>query len=153
MEEILPALRETEQLIKANDWYGAGFLSYEAASAFDTNLQTHASNSLRNEHAPLSVREPSHSEQFANFPYLWFGLYPEPRVVTLPKPVQLKETLNWQPAIDHEVYNSAIAQIKDYIAEGRTYQVITPCAYRQISRKGWDFFLQLTQNQTVMRHT
>ena len=148
LEEVLPALRETEQLIKVNDWYAAGFLSYEAASAFDTNLQTHASNSLLNDRAPLSLRESSHSERFTNFPYLWFGLYSQPRVVTLPKPVQPKETLNWQPTIDHEVYNSAIAQIKGHIAEGRTYQVnYTMRLQTDFTGKAWDFFLHLAQNQ------
>jgi len=44
LEEVLPALHETEQLIKVNDWYAAGFLRYEAATAFDTNLETLASN-------------------------------------------------------------------------------------------------------------
>jgi len=148
LEEVLPALREIEQLIKVNDWYAAGFLSYEAASAFDTNLQTHTSNLLRNEHAPLPHREPSHVEQFYNFPHLWFGLYSEPRVVTLPKPVQSKEPLNWQPTIDHEVYNSAIEQIKGHIAEGRTYQVnYTMRLQTDFTGKTWDFFLHLAQSQ------
>jgi para-aminobenzoate synthetase / 4-amino-4-deoxychorismate lyase len=148
LEDILPALRETERLIKANDWYAAGFLSYEAASAFDTNLQTHASNSLLNNHAPLALGEPSHSELFANFPYLWFGLYPEPRVVKLPKPVQTKESLSWLATVDYETYSSSITQIKDYIAEGRTYQVNYSMRLQtDFTGKAWDFFLHLAQNQ------
>lgn len=148
LEEVLPALRETEQLIKVNGWYAAGFLSYEAASAFDTNLQTHASNTLINDHALLSLQEPSYSEQFANFPYLWFGLYAEPRVVALPNSAQTKEILNWQPSIDQKTYNSAIARIKDHIAEGRTYQVnFTMHLQTDFTGNAWDFFLQLAQNQ------
>src|SRR5215216_834014 len=148
LEKVLPALRETEQLTKVNDWYAAGFLSYEAAPAFDTHLQTHASNVLINDHALLSLQEPSDSEQFANFPYLWFGLYPEPRVVTLPKPIQTEETLAWLPALDHETYRLAIAQIRDHIAEGRTYQVnYTMRLQTDFTGKAWDFFLHLAQSQ------
>jgi para-aminobenzoate synthetase/4-amino-4-deoxychorismate lyase len=40
LEDVLPALREIEQLIASNHWYAAGFLSYEAAPAFDSALQT-----------------------------------------------------------------------------------------------------------------
>jgi para-aminobenzoate synthetase/4-amino-4-deoxychorismate lyase len=148
LEDVLSALRETEQLIKVNDWYAAGFLSYEAASAFDINLQTHASNSLSNEHSSLSLQEPSHSEQFDNFPYLWFGLYLEPRVVKLPEPVQPKETLTWLPTVDPETYSWAITKIRDHIAEGRTYQVnYTLRLQTDFTGKAWDFFLHLAQNQ------
>lgn len=148
LEEVLPALHEMQRLIKANDWYAAGFLSYEAAPAFDTSLRTHASTSLLNEPSSLPLRESNPSEQFADFPYLWFGLYSKPRVVALPKPVQPKEILTWQPTIDHETYNSAIAQIKDHIAEGRTYQVnYTMRLQTDFAGNTWDFFLHLSQNQ------
>ncbi|HEX6033356.1 MAG TPA: hypothetical protein VFY83_02935, partial [Anaerolineales bacterium] len=100
LQDVLPALREIEGLVQANNWWAAGFLSYEAASAFDPAFQTH--NQSR-------------------FPYLWFGLYPAPRLVQLPKPRGTKEILDWQPTICPETYNSAIAQIKDHIANGRTY--------------------------------
>ena len=43
LEELVPALREIEQLIRINNWYAAGFLIYEAASAFDSAVQTHHS--------------------------------------------------------------------------------------------------------------
>ena len=71
-----------------------------------------------------------------------------PRVVTLPKPVQPKATLDWQPTIDRETYNAAIAQIKDHIAEGRTYQVnYTMRLQTDFKGNAWDFFLHLAQSQ------
>jgi para-aminobenzoate synthetase/4-amino-4-deoxychorismate lyase len=147
-EEVLPALREIERLGKVNDRYAAGFLSYEAASAFDANLRTHATNSLLNEQSSLPLEERGHPEQFANFPYLWFGLYSKPRRVRLPKPLQPKEALNWEPAIDRETYNAAITQIKDHIAEGRTYQVnYTMRLQTEFTGNAWDFFLRLAQGQ------
>jgi para-aminobenzoate synthetase/4-amino-4-deoxychorismate lyase len=148
LEEVLPALREMERLIKINTQYAAGFLSYEAASAFDKNLRTQASDSLIDAQSSLSRREPGSSEQFAKFPYVWFGLYNEPRVVALPKTAHTQEKLNWEPTIDQKTYDSAIAQIKDHIAEGNTYQVnYTMRLQTNFTGNAWDFFLQLAQNQ------
>jgi para-aminobenzoate synthetase/4-amino-4-deoxychorismate lyase len=125
--DVGPALREMERLVQANDWYAAGFISYEAAAAFDPALQT---------------------KPIAGFPYLWFGLYPKPRLVELPKPKQPKEVLNWQPTVDRGTYNSAITRIKEYIAEGKTYQVnYTMRLQADFTGSAWDFFLHLAQNQ------
>jgi para-aminobenzoate synthetase/4-amino-4-deoxychorismate lyase len=127
LEDVLPALREVEKLIAVNDWHAAGFLSYEAASAFDSALQT---------------------QPGTGFPYLWFGLYPEPRSVTLPRPEAPKQILDWHPTTDRELYNAAIGKIKGYIAEGKTYQVnYTMRLHSDFIGSVWDFFLHLTQNQ------
>jgi para-aminobenzoate synthetase/4-amino-4-deoxychorismate lyase len=127
LEDVLPALREIERLIASNHWYAAGFLSYEAAPAFDSALQT---------------------KPATGFPYLWFGLYPEPQIVTLPGPEGSKPILDWHSANDRETYNAAIAKIKDYIAEGKTYQVnYTMRLHADFRGSTWDFFLHLAQNQ------
>ncbi|MCI0551128.1 MAG: aminodeoxychorismate synthase component I [Anaerolineae bacterium] len=129
LEEIIPALREIERLIKVNTWHAAGFVSYEAASAFDSALRT--------------LPE-------AGFPFLWFGLYSQPNPVsrignpnynTLP-------TLNWQLTVDRETYNTAIEQIRNHIADGRTYQVnYTMRLQADFTGSAWDFFLHLAQSQ------
>jgi len=127
LEDVLPALREIERLIADNDWHAAGFLSYEAASAFDSALKT---------------------KPGAGFPYLWFGLYPEPGIVTLPGHEGPKPILDWHPTTDRETYNAAIAKIKDCIAEGKTYQVnYTMRLHTDFSGSAWNFFLHLVQNQ------
>ena len=127
LEDVLPALREIERLIAFNHWHAAGFLSYETASAFDSALQT---------------------KPGAGFPYLWFGLYPEPRIVTLPGHEGPKLILDWHPTTDRETYNAAIAKIKDCIAEGKTYQVnYTMRLHTDFSGSAWNFFLHLIQNQ------
>jgi para-aminobenzoate synthetase / 4-amino-4-deoxychorismate lyase len=142
LEEVLPALRELERLVNANAWYAAGFLSYEAASAFEHGLQTHASLARLNEHS--SIR----SAPAIDFPYLWFGLYPRPRRVALPKPAQPGVPLTWRPTIDRQTYNAAITQIRAQIAEGRTYQVnYTMRLQTQFSGDAWDFFLHLARSQ------
>src|SRR5215207_4351565 len=86
LEDVLPALREVERLIESNGWHAAGFLSYESAPALDSAL-------------PLR-RQPT-----TGFPYLWFGLYPQPRPVNLPEPQYSNANLDWQPTVDRETYN------------------------------------------------
>ncbi len=127
VDDVLPALHEIERLVQRNDWYAAGFLSYEAASAFD----------------PALVTRPT-----TGFPYLWFGLYPQPRLIELPKPERPKEILNWQPTVERASYNSAISKIKHHIAAGKTYQVNhTLRLQTDFTGSPWDFFLHLAQNQ------
>src|SRR5262245_53326880 len=82
LEDVLPTLREIERLIEVDGWYAAGFLSYEAASGLDSALRT---------------------KPETGFPYLWFGLYPKPRIVILPKPQRRKEILEWHPTTDREI--------------------------------------------------
>jgi len=53
LADVVAALRKVEGLVAANHWYAAGFLSYEASSAFDLALKT---------------------KPEAGFPYLWCGL-------------------------------------------------------------------------------
>jgi para-aminobenzoate synthetase/4-amino-4-deoxychorismate lyase len=127
LEDILPALHEIERLTAVKDWYAAGFLSYEAASAFDSALRTLPGD---------------------GFPYLWFGLYSKPRIVTLSRPETPKQILDWSPTIDRESYHAAIAKIKRYIADGKTYQVnYTMRLKTAFAGEAWDFFLHLAQNQ------
>jgi len=129
LEDVLPALREVERLIESNGWHAAGFLSYESAPAFDSAL-------------------PLRSQPTTGFPYLWFGLYPQPRPVNLPKPQSPNVTLDWQPTVDRQTYNSSIERIKDYIAKGRTYQVnYTMRLQADFHASAWDFFLHFVQNQ------
>jgi para-aminobenzoate synthetase/4-amino-4-deoxychorismate lyase len=143
LEDVLPALREIERLIATRGWYAAGFLSYEAASAFDPSLHTYASSPFRRQPSPLgSARE-------IEFPYLWFGLYPKPQVVTLPTANEApKASLSWLPTTERDTYNKAIAKIKEYIARGRTYQVnYTMRLESDFAGDPWKFFLRLAQNQ------
>jgi len=144
LEEILPGLREIERLVNGKGWYAAGFLSYEAASAFDPALHTHALSSFRDNLSPLRTARTT------GFPFLWFGLYSEPRAVVLPKPEGSQQILDWRPTTTHEEYDSAIATVKEHIAEGRTYQVnYTMRLQSGFTGSAWDFFLHLAQHQNL----
>ena len=132
LDEVIPALREIEELVNTNDWHAAGFLSYESAPAFDTAFR--------------SERDETKSKD--GFPYLWFGLYPAPRFVTPPEPDPVRPVLTWLPTTDRNTYNAAIAQIKEHIAHGQTYQVnYTMRLQSDFQSDPWNFFLHLAQSQ------
>jgi para-aminobenzoate synthetase/4-amino-4-deoxychorismate lyase len=128
--DVRDALRETEQLVEENNWHAAGFISYEAAPAFDNALRVLSDG---------------------GFPLLWFGLYPEPMVLKTSevfKDLRGFRALDWQPSIDRESYNTAIEKVKDHIARGRTYQVnYTMRLNAEFSGGEWEFFQQLAQSQ------
>ena len=105
VDEVRETLQEVEDLVNINGWYAAGFVSYEAAPAFDNALQVF---------------------DLEGFPLIWFGLYPEPRSLKTSEILRDFRGLaayEWQPSIERENYNTAIEQIKDAIASGQTYQV------------------------------
>ncbi|MCE9647415.1 MAG: aminodeoxychorismate synthase component I [Chloroflexi bacterium] len=127
--EVRGALREVEGLVASNRWHAAGFVSYEAACAFDPAFQTHPAG---------------------EFPLLWFGLYSESRMVELPAPGRGLDSLTWQPTTSEAEYRASIEKIKDHIARGNTYQVnYTMRLVSEMTGGGWDLFLALarTQNQ------
>jgi para-aminobenzoate synthetase/4-amino-4-deoxychorismate lyase len=127
LDEVVSALREIEDLVDVKGWHAAGFLSYEAAPAFDKA------------HLTLPT---------TGFPLLWFGLYPPPRLISLPETASPKAVLTWSPTVDRGTYNSAIDQIKNHIASGRTYQVnYTMRLQADFTADPWNFFLHLAQTQ------
>lgn len=130
--EVRGALREVEKLVNSNDWYAAGFVSYEAAPAFDAALRVLSSD---------------------DFPLLWFGLYPEPRTLktsevflNAPRPGDFQK--DFRSLVSRESYNSAIEKVKNYIAQGKTYQVnYTMRLNSEFNGSEWNFFLKLAQTQ------
>jgi hypothetical protein len=70
LEDVLPALREAEELVQVNHWHTAGFVSYEAASVFDSALRTRASSALLNENSSLRSHRPQvlSGARYAGFP-------------------------------------------------------------------------------------
>jgi para-aminobenzoate synthetase / 4-amino-4-deoxychorismate lyase len=132
IDNVHAALQEIERLINANNWHAAGFVSYEAAPAFDSALHVQSSN---------------------NFPLLWFGMYPEPHELktsevfhsTLQSEVIQRD---FQSLVSRESYNTAIEKVKEAIAQGKTYQVnYTMRLNSEFSDGEWGFFLRLAQTQ------
>lgn len=105
MEDVRKGLREVERLVDEKGWTAAGFVSYDAAPAFDPALNVIPSQ---------------------GFPLLWFGLYDEVQELQNSDVFQdfgILSPTTWHPDTEKEAYNTAIQNIKGHIAEGRTYQV------------------------------
>jgi para-aminobenzoate synthetase / 4-amino-4-deoxychorismate lyase len=127
IDDVTASLAEVERRVDGNGWHAAGFLSYEAASAFE----------------PMIPRRPA-----TRFPYLWFGLYPTPATINLPAPAHPREVLDWSPNVGRDIYNTAINKIREYIADGRTYQVnYTMPLHSDFNTSPWEFFLHLARTQ------
>lgn len=130
LDEVRNALQEVERLVEEQGWHAAGFVSYEAAPAFDSALRVLSNGS---------------------FPLLWFGLYPEPQVLQTSEVFEdfgSLKALDWQSSIARESYNTAIEKVKEYIARGRTYQVNYTMRLNAESNGGaWELFQHLAQGQ------
>jgi len=130
LDDVHSALQEVERLVNSNNWHAAGFVSYEAAPAFDSALRV------------LAV---------GDFPLLWFGLYSEPQIIQASeifKDLGGLLDLDWNPSIERVSYNAAIEKIKDHIALGKTYQVnYTMRLNSEFNGNEWVFFQHLAQSQ------
>ncbi len=101
-EEVLPALEEIEGRVERSGLHAAGFISYEAAPAFDP---------------ALPVRPPG------KFPLLRFGFYRRIAETEPPAETGRGEFPEWSPSVGGTEYRRAIGEIKRRIARGETYQV------------------------------
>ncbi len=102
IEDVRPALERVNGHVEAG-LHAAGFLSYEAAPAFDSAMKTHPPGP-----APL----------------LWFGIYedftehPQPAFAAAPG-----SSISWDPLVGREEYEIAMGRIRQWLAAGDTYQV------------------------------
>ena len=127
LEEVLPALAQIEQRVEQEGLYAAGYVSYEAAPAFDEALQTHA---------------PS------DFPLLRFGLFATVERIDLPASSESKGLPDWQTQEAAETFSRKIDEIRAAIARGETYQVnLTFPLNSTFVQEPWSFFLQLVHGQ------
>jgi para-aminobenzoate synthetase/4-amino-4-deoxychorismate lyase len=120
-------LAEIESEVTAYDLYAAGFLSYEAAPAFDE---------------ALAVRPPT------AVPLMWFGLYEQPVPVAAPSGKTPYDVGQWKASVSRTYYDAAIERVKDYIAAGATYQVnYTYRLCAPFEGDPWGLFVDLVQAQ------
>ena len=102
LDEVVATLAAVERAAKGG-LYAAGFVSYEAAAAFDSALVTHPGDTL---------------------PLVWFALFREMvREEDTGGPENSAFSAGpWQPSLTPAAYDEAIARIKQYIAAGDTYR-------------------------------
>jgi len=105
LDDVLPTLRAVEDWTSRGYW-AAGFLSYEAAPAFDPAMETHPPDLL-----PLA--------SFAIFDS--FELEENPP--DLGGTGALAPPSEWRPLLSRQDYLKAVGRILELIARGETYQV------------------------------
>ncbi|GAB4398495.1 MAG: aminodeoxychorismate synthase component I [Anaerolineales bacterium] len=138
LNEVRKRLEEVEGLVSEHRWTAVGFLSYEAAPAFDSSLQVISSGGV---------------------PLLWFGLYDTSQIAQadeiLGEPKNI-EPFQWQPDTDKQNYNNAIQTIKERIAQGKTYQVNYTMRLKadfkannqmEADLRAWQLFTHLARSQ------
>jgi len=128
--EVLACLDEAERAV-ARGHHVAGFITYEAASAFDDALVTRPPGDL---------------------PLMWFGVYGRPETIaTLPEcNCHSVPLCTWEPEMAEAAYLSAVERIRQYIAEGHTYQVnLTQRLHSNVRVDPYAFFRSLYRSQPV----
>jgi para-aminobenzoate synthetase/4-amino-4-deoxychorismate lyase len=103
INEVIGAFEHVEAEVAAGHW-AAGFVSYEAAPAFDDVLAVRANGGV------------------PAVPLLWFALYDD-RVDPGPVGAGEYELTSWGGVEDRDRYGQSLARIQSYIASGDTYQV------------------------------
>lgn len=123
--EVKPLLDQVDALARSGLWC-VGYVRYEAASAFDHALHTHAPDG----------------------PLAWFGIYdkclPWPHDTTLQGSAQV----HWHPALTRDTFDANMARIHQAIAAGELYQVnYTAALHGQLQGDPQALFMALQRAQ------
>lgn len=127
IDEVVPLLEALEGAARQGLW-AAGFLSYEAAPAFDRAFVTGSGGPL---------------------PLAWFGLFPRRRSVDVEsRPAGAYSLSEWQASVSSTRYQQAIEAIHRWIASGETYQVnYTFRLQTAFAGDAWGLFASLARKQ------
>ncbi len=103
LADVLPALHYLESAVNQLGLTAVGFVSYEAAPAFDAVLRCHPTGDI---------------------PLLWFGLFEEATPYELPPAMDSGYRLApWRASVSKAGFARAVATIKGHIGRGESYQV------------------------------
>jgi len=108
--------------------YAIGFVTYEAAPAFDPALTVKPDTDL---------------------PLAWFAIYSDAQAMRFPGIASVAPvTLSWNLSVTEDIYRSALLRIKDYIHAGATYQVNYTFRMRAPFRQDpWQLFVRMIHAQ------
>jgi len=128
VQDVLPLVRQIEEATQRDGLYAAGFISYEAAPAFDPSLPV---------------------KDDGKFPLLWFGLFKKVDEINLLSSVKESiPSVPWQPSITSEEYRRCLRAIRKFIRDGDTYQV--NFTYRLQARTDvdpWHLFVRIAGDE------
>ncbi|MFJ7747814.1 aminodeoxychorismate synthase component I [Peribacillus sp. NPDC097295] len=100
LEEVLPAFEKVQKAIDEG-FYAAGYVSYEAAPAFDKSFKV---------------------KDGAKMPLVWFGIF-EKSEEFIEESLNSFQVSDWESETDSESYNKGFQTIKEEIEKGNSYQV------------------------------
>lgn len=127
IEEVKIALEKIQAATRSG-YYAAGYVSYEAAPAFDQAFLVHSDSIM---------------------PLLWFGIYKSPDQKPKINENQLFKVGDWLPDTSTQQYHLAISTIKKAIEKGDTYQVNYTIRLRsQFEGNDFAFYRQLSKAQS-----
>ncbi|QYF80536.1 aminodeoxychorismate synthase component I [Brevibacterium sp. PAMC21349] len=101
IEDVLPQFQKVQEAIEQGN-YAAGYVSYEAAPAFEQSFKV---------------------KDGAKMPLLWFGIFDKPEEEIPEKMTEAFHLAEWQSETDSNAYRSGFQRIKSEIKKGNTYQV------------------------------
>ncbi|MBD8014453.1 aminodeoxychorismate synthase component I [Planococcus wigleyi] len=127
LAEVPTILEKLEQALNKG-FYAAGYVSYEAAPAFQAEMVTQPAGEM---------------------PLVWFGIFNAPqKAPVLSEEQEPYKVSEWKMASSVEHYQKGIQQIKQAIEEGDTYQVnYTERLSAEFSGSDLAFYRQLARNQ------
>lgn len=129
IDEVMDCLRCVEHIVEQGH-HAMGFVSYEAAEAFDPAYTT---------------------KRATDFPLLWFALFDkvdEAQIVPAVKPMRPPQS--WRPLVHKGAYLDSLARVRHWIASGDTYQAnITFPIRATCDVDAFQWFLRLYEAQPV----
>lgn len=100
--DVIPILSEVQDAAARGRVWSIGWLSYDAAPAFDAGLEVRGGSEV---------------------PLVWFGQYDAPTLVDqLPAPNQVG-AFEWQALMSEREYVAAFSAVHEHISRGDSYQV------------------------------
>ncbi|MDM5284569.1 aminodeoxychorismate synthase component I [Peribacillus frigoritolerans] len=126
IEDVLPQFQKVQEAIEQGN-YAAGYVSYEAAPAFEQSFKVKGG---------------------AKMPLLWFGIFDKPDEEIPEKMTGAFNLAEWQSETDSNAYRSGFQRIKSEIKKGNTYQVnYTMRLQSQFEGDDFAFFERLKRAQ------
>lgn len=126
IEDVLPQFQKVQEAIEQGN-YAAGYVSYEAAPAFEQSFKV---------------------KDGAKMPLLWFGIFDKPEEEIPEKMTGAFNLAEWQSETDSNAYRSGFQKIKSEIKKGNTYQVnYTMRLQSQFEGDDFAFFERLKRAQ------
>lgn len=125
--EDIPAIMEAIEAAIEKGFYVAGYLSYEAAPAFNPAMKVKGSTEM---------------------PLVWFGIFDQVHIQSEEFPEKPYQVSEWEMASAKSLYKEGISRIKTAIEEGHTYQVnYTERLHADFTGSDRSFYRQLARNQ------